>query len=79
MPQNFDQTERNRILAVLRRNRFVRTRAAKELGISRVTLWQKMKRYGITDPGAIMDGRMQKRNPNNHRRQQTQEEYLRWL
>lgn len=40
-------TEREIIEQTLFRNSFSRTRTAKELGISRVTLYNKMKRYGI--------------------------------
>lgn len=40
-------TEREIIEQALFRNSFSRTRTAKELGISRVTLYNKMKRYGI--------------------------------
>lgn len=40
-------TERDIIEQTLFKNGFSRTRTAKELGISRVTLYNKMKRYGI--------------------------------
>jgi len=43
--------ERERILAALRRNGWHRTRAARELGIDRTTLWRKMKEHGL-EPGA---------------------------
>ena len=35
------------IREALARNDFNRTRAAEDLGVSRNTLWRKMKRYGI--------------------------------
>jgi len=40
-------TEREVIEAALRRNRYNRTATAKELGISRVTLYNKMKKYNL--------------------------------
>jgi transcriptional regulator with PAS, ATPase and Fis domain len=36
------------IRSVLKRNNDNRTKAAKELGISRQTLWRKMNRLGLT-------------------------------
>jgi PAS domain S-box-containing protein len=44
----FDSAERDVIRAVLRRNQGNRTKAARELGISRQTLWRKMNRLGLT-------------------------------
>jgi PAS domain S-box-containing protein len=41
------QSERERIIAALDEAAGVRTEAAKLLGTSRVTLWKKMRRYGI--------------------------------
>ncbi|NOX54502.1 MAG: sigma-54-dependent Fis family transcriptional regulator [Planctomycetes bacterium] len=41
-------TEREIIEQALFRNNFSRTNTAKELGISRVTLYNKMKKYGMT-------------------------------
>jgi len=43
----FDSAERDVIRAVLKRNQGNRTKAARELGISRQTLWRKMNRLGI--------------------------------
>ena len=43
-----DRRERERVLKALEANGGNRTKAAKELGVSRVTLWKKMKRIGIT-------------------------------
>lgn len=40
-------TERDIIEQTLLKNSFSRTRSARELGISRVTLYNKMKRYGL--------------------------------
>lgn len=42
-----NQSERQAILDALRRNNWSRTNAAKNLGISRVTLYNKMKKYGM--------------------------------
>ncbi len=42
--------ERPVVLAALERNHWKRDAAAKELGLSRATLWRKMKRLGIDDP-----------------------------
>lgn len=40
-------TEREIIEQTLLKNNFSRTNSAKELGISRVTLYNKMKKYGM--------------------------------
>ena len=42
--------EREAVLAALERTGWNRTRAAQALGVSRVTLWKRMKRHGIGDP-----------------------------
>jgi len=39
--------EMQAIVTCLEKNEYNRTRTARELGISRNTLWRKMKRYGI--------------------------------
>jgi PAS domain S-box-containing protein len=44
----FDSAERDVIRAVLKRHEGNRTKAARELGISRQTLWRKMNRLGLT-------------------------------
>ena len=44
----FDSAERDVIRSVLKRNQGNRTNAARELGISRQTLWRKMNRLGLT-------------------------------
>ncbi len=44
----FDSAERDVIRSVLKRNQGNRTKAARELGISRQTLWRKMNRLGFT-------------------------------
>ena len=43
-----EDAEMHAIVACLERNEYNRTRTASELGISRNTLWRKMKRYGIS-------------------------------
>ncbi len=47
LEQKSIEAEREAILAALRKHRGNRTRAAKELGVSRVTLWRKVTMYGI--------------------------------
>lgn len=42
--------ERKELVDLLERCGWNRTRAAKELGISRVTLWKRLKRHGIHEP-----------------------------
>ena len=42
-----ESDERNRIADALKRHRWSRERAAAELGISRVTLWRRMIKYGL--------------------------------
>ena len=42
-----EDAEMHAIVSCLERNEYNRTRTAAELGISRNTLWRKMKRYGI--------------------------------
>jgi transcriptional regulator of acetoin/glycerol metabolism len=42
-----ENAEANAIRDALARNDGNRTRAAKDLGVSRNTLWRKMKRHGI--------------------------------
>jgi len=46
-PARLDDAEKQHILRVLERAGGSRTRAAAMLGISRSTLWEKMKRYGV--------------------------------
>jgi two-component system response regulator HydG len=48
-------TEKQKILAVLKKNNDNRTRAADELGISRRTLHRKLREYGVSEKGAIAD------------------------
>jgi PAS domain S-box-containing protein len=44
---DYGAVERNRIVEALKVSGGNRTEAARSLGVSRVTLWKKMKRYGI--------------------------------
>ena len=51
-----DLIERNVIQRALMSNSYSRTRAADSLGISRVTLYKKMKKYGLMNlqgPAAV--------------------------
>jgi transcriptional regulator of acetoin/glycerol metabolism len=43
-----EDAERKAIIAALEQNSYNRTETARELGVSRNTLWRKMKKYGIT-------------------------------
>jgi transcriptional regulator with PAS, ATPase and Fis domain len=47
VPDSPEEFERQRISAVLRRNRYNRRRAAAELGMHVTTLWRKMKKLAI--------------------------------
>lgn len=40
-------TEKEQMLNALKENHYHRTAAAKQLGVSRTTLWRKLKKYGI--------------------------------
>lgn len=46
---NWDQEERNRIIATLGANDWKRQNTAAQLGISRKVLWEKMRKYQISD------------------------------
>ena len=48
--ETVEQAERQAILAALEHSGHVLNVAAKTLGISRKTLWEKMRRYGIEKP-----------------------------
>ncbi len=50
-PLPLEDAEKQTLLQVLEDNDFNRTQTAKELGISRNTLWRKMKKYGILSDG----------------------------
>jgi PAS domain S-box-containing protein len=43
--------ERRRLVEALERSGWNRTRAAQALGVSRVTLWKRIKRHGVSAPG----------------------------
>lgn len=45
--ESFEAIDKRRIINALERNRFVRVKAAKELGMHVATLWRKMKKYQI--------------------------------
>jgi DNA-binding NtrC family response regulator len=46
------EDERRALVDALQRTGWNRTRAAELLGVSRVTLWKRMKRHGVGDPAA---------------------------
>ena len=48
-PMSIEDLERQHIERTLRYHGGTRTRAAKELGLSRATLINKIKLYGLTD------------------------------
>lgn len=58
LSEHLEQKERAFLVAVLQERRGVVTEAAARLGISRKTLWEKMRRYGIARQqfGAASDG-----------------------
>jgi DNA-binding NtrC family response regulator len=47
LAHNRETTERTVIIRALEKAAFSRTRAAQLLGVSRVTLYKKMKKYGL--------------------------------
>ena len=52
-----DRRARAELVDLLERHRWRRASAARELGISRVTLWRRMRRAGLAEPdGATPDG-----------------------
>ena len=44
-----DSFERNQLLDLLEKNRWSKSKTAKEMAIGRTTLWRKMKQFGIID------------------------------
>lgn len=46
----WEQTEKNSILAELARQKWNKTRTARELGIAKSTLFEKLKKYGVRSP-----------------------------
>jgi transcriptional regulator with PAS, ATPase and Fis domain len=59
-----EQRERHAIERALAKNNHNRTRTARELGISRVTLYKKMRSYGLLDN----PGRRKRNSPHDHPR-----------
>jgi DNA-binding NtrC family response regulator len=59
-----EQGERSAIERALAKNNQSRTRTARELGISRVTLYKKMKSYGLLDSPGPRRGRAPDDNPD---------------
>jgi len=49
LAQNREKVERSTIQRALMKHGYMRSRAATDLGISRVTLYKKMKKYGLMD------------------------------
>ncbi|MBI5577319.1 MAG: sigma 54-interacting transcriptional regulator [Deltaproteobacteria bacterium] len=48
----WERSERGNILAELSRQNWNKTRTAKELGIAKSTMFEKLKKYGIRSPGS---------------------------
>ncbi len=48
-----DQSDRNKLLGLLKQTRGNQSELARRLGISRVTLWKRIKKYGIRIPEDI--------------------------
>jgi transcriptional regulator of acetoin/glycerol metabolism len=46
----WEQSERNNLLTELTRQKWNKTRTARELGIAKSTLFEKLKKYGIRTP-----------------------------
>lgn len=51
-----EEAEREHILSVLQRTKGNRARTARILGISRKTLWKKLKRLGADSPTTLPNG-----------------------
>lgn len=45
------QTEEEALLQILRQVNWNQSEAARKLGVSRVTIWKRMKKYGLKRPG----------------------------
>ncbi len=56
LAQSREATEKNTIQRALQSHNFSRSRAASALGISRVTLYKKMKKYGLNGPAVHSPG-----------------------
>lgn len=54
-----EEAEREHILSVLKITEGNRARAARILGISRKTLWKKLKHLGVSWPPALPKGNVQ--------------------
>jgi two-component system response regulator HydG len=50
-PLTLEEVERRHVLSVLRSTGGNRTATARALGLDRTTLWRKLERYGVRDPG----------------------------
>jgi DNA-binding NtrC family response regulator len=48
----WEESEKNNILAELSRQNWNKSRTAKELGIAKSTMFEKLKKYGIRSPGS---------------------------
>jgi len=55
-PRTLAEIEREFLSAALERHGWSRTLAAKELGIARSTIWQKMRRFGLGAPVTALPG-----------------------
>ncbi len=53
--RSLDEVTREHVLRVIARHHGNATAAAKQLGLSRTTLWRMLKRWGVARPGGVED------------------------
>ncbi len=63
---NWDQEERNRIIEALHANSWKRQNTAQQMGISRKVLWEKMRKYQISDGEPLVPLAPAATQPNDH-------------
>jgi len=55
-PTSLEEVEKRHIAAVMQATRGAKAEAARLLGVSRTTLWAKLKRYGLVEDDAAAEG-----------------------